>query len=98
MNMQRFTPSERSEAWDRIPAGETAASIAASFGRYPSAIRAVMLATGGIPPTERRRADRVLTLAEWEEISRGVAAGESLRSIAGRIGRAPSTVSRELGG
>ena len=52
--------------------------------------------TGGVRPARRRRASRCLSLTEREEISRGVAAGESLRQVAGRLGRAPSTVCREV--
>jgi hypothetical protein len=53
---RRFTGAERSEIWDRLEAGETLPSIARSFGRYPSAIRAVQLPTGGVRPYERTRA------------------------------------------
>lgn len=66
------------------------------MGRYPSAVRSVMLATGGIAPPERTRAPRCLSAEEREEISRGLAAGDSLRTIARRLGRAPSSVSREV--
>ena len=60
------------------------------------AIQRVLARTGGIRPAERKRSMRVLTLAEREEISRGVVAGRSLRAIAVSLGRAPSTVSREI--
>ncbi|MGO9149044.1 MAG: transposase [Acidimicrobiales bacterium] len=92
----RFTDAERNEIWDRIEAGESVASIATHFHRYPSAIRQMQLATGGVRPAVRNRSRRALSLAEREEISRGVCSGESMRSIAKRIGRAPSSVSREL--
>jgi IS30 family transposase len=55
-----------------------------------------MLQTGGVQHHPPRRAQRSLSMAEREEISRGVAAGEPCRQIAARLGRAPSTVSREL--
>ena len=54
------------------------------------------LETGGIRPPQRRRSRSALTLAEREEISRAVVEGQSIRSIAARLGRAPSTVSREI--
>ena len=89
---QRFTGDERAEIWDRIRACESIPSIAESFGRYPSAIRKLLMATGGVRPRERHRSERNLSLDEREEISRGLATGSSLRSIAARLGRAPSTV------
>jgi transposase, IS30 family len=93
---QRFTGDERAEIWDRIRAGESIPSIAQSFGRYPSAVRKLLMTTGGVRPRERHRSERSLSLDEREEISRGLATGSSLRSIATRLGRAPSTVSREV--
>jgi IS30 family transposase len=59
-------------------------------------IRNLLAQRGGIDPSTRRRARQALTLAEREDISRGIAADDSARSIAARIGRAPSTVSREI--
>ena len=91
-----FTRAERIEIWDRLAAGETTTLIAADLGRFPSAIRSLQRSTGGVRPAERIRSDRVLSLQEREEISRGLAAGQSLRRIADRLGRAPSTVSREV--
>jgi IS30 family transposase len=70
--------------------------IARLFDRHHSSVRGILAETGGIRPQPRRRARRALTLAEREEISRGVATGQSLRSIAAALGRAPSTVSREI--
>src|SRR5579875_987781 len=91
-----FTGAERAEIWDRIRAGESIPSIAASFDRFPSSIRAVIGPTGGVRPPERRRSDRHLSLPEREEISRGLAAKESMRTIAARLARDPSTISREV--
>jgi IS30 family transposase len=71
-------------------------SIARLFGRSHSSIQGVLARTGGIRPPPRHRSRRSLSLAEREEISRGVFAGQSLRSIAASLGRAPSTVSREV--
>jgi IS30 family transposase len=62
----------------------------------PGSIFGYLAATGGIAPPERRRSQRALSLAEREELSRGLSAGESVRAIARRIHRAPSTVSREI--
>jgi IS30 family transposase len=82
--------------WDRWQQGESLHNIAALFDRSHGSIAGILARTGGIRPTERRRSSLALTLAEREEISRCVVAGESVRSIAATLGRAPSTVSREL--
>jgi IS30 family transposase len=82
--------------WDRWQDGESLKSIARDYGRGHSSIQGIVSRTGGIRPPVRRRSSRSLTLAEREEISRGLAAGRSQRSIALRLGRAPSTISREL--
>jgi IS30 family transposase len=63
----------------------------------PGSIHGVLKATGGIAPPRRRRPKWMLSLAEREEISRGLAAGESMRAIAARLGRSASTVCREVG-
>ncbi|MGP8159775.1 MAG: helix-turn-helix domain-containing protein, partial [Candidatus Dormibacteria bacterium] len=94
---RRFTEAERAEIWDRLEAGASPASVAAVFSRYPSAVRAVQLASGGVRPAPRRRRAGALDLVEREEISRGLSAGMSLRAIAAGLGRAPSTVCREVG-
>ncbi len=94
--VRRFTAAESAEIWDRWQRGEALKLIGRAFGRYSSAIFAHLRPTGGIRPAPRRRAVRVLSLAEREEISRGLATGASLRSIAASLGRAASTLSREL--
>src|SRR5690606_28694178 len=66
------------------------------FDRNHSSVQRILAESGGIRPAQRRRSARVLSLAEREEISRGMAAGQSMRAIAASLGRAPSTVSREL--
>lgn len=91
-----FTGAEKAEIWDRIAAGQTPASVAAVFGRYPSAIRALQQASGGVRPAAKRRRAGSLTMLEREEISRGLSAGLSLPSIAATLGRASSTVHREV--
>ncbi len=94
--MAVFTESERVEVWDRRQAGESNRSIGRRLGRSAASIRAFVEASGGVRPAVRRRSVRQLSLVEREEISRGVAAGESLRVVAHRLGRAPSTLSREV--
>ena len=94
--MERFTEPEKAEVWDRYRAGEPMRVIARRLGRQSSSIRTLMMKSGGIRPSERCRNPRRLSGAEREEISRGVAAGESARAIARRLGRPASTVCREL--
>ena len=94
---RRFvTESERQQIFDRWFKGESQYSIARSLGRGHTSIQGVLSRTGGIRPLPRKRSRRTLSLAEREEISRGLVAGHSLRSIAAELGRSPSTVSREL--
>ena len=95
--MRRFCEGERVEVWDRWQSGESMRLIARRLGRGWSSVRTLIEDTGGVRPLPRRRSVRCLSLREREEISRGVAAGESLRVIAYRLGRAPSTVCREVG-
>jgi IS30 family transposase len=82
--------------WDRWQQGESLNSIARLFDRHHSAVQRILAETGGIRPAPRRRSRLALTLAEREEISRGMVAGRSIRMIAATLGRAPSTVSREV--
>ena len=91
-----YTETDKALMWDRWQQGESLNSIARLFDRHHSAIQGVLSRTGGIRPPQRRRSRLSLTLSEREEISRGVVAGQSLRSIAVSLGRAPSTVSREI--
>ena len=91
-----YTDADKSLMWDRWEKGESLNSIARHFGRGHSSIQGILSRTGGIRPAPRRRSCRALTLSEREEISRGVATGRSLRSIAVLLHRAPSTVSREI--
>jgi IS30 family transposase len=91
-----YTDAQKALMWDRWQKGESLNSIARLFDRHHSAIQGILARTGGIRPPQRRRSRRALTLAEREAISRGVVAGRSIRSMASELGRAPSTVSREL--
>ncbi len=93
----RVSDAQRVELWRRYRAGETVRCIAQALGqRSPSNIYRALEATGGIAPAQRCRSSRVLSFSEREEISRGIAAGEALRSIARRLARAVSTVSQEV--
>ena len=91
-----YTEEQKALMWDLWKQGESLGSIARLFDRYHPSIERIIREHGGIRPPERQRAPNSLTLEEREEISRGIAAGDSLRSIAVSLGRAPSTISREV--
>lgn len=91
-----FSANERKELWKRRREGQTIAAIAASLSRDPRNVSRFIAKHGGIPPQERTRASRALTLSDRELISRGLATGQSLRAIAQSLGRPPSTISREV--
>jgi IS30 family transposase len=93
----RFTPKQKAELWERWKNGQCIADIARALDRRnKSGVYRVLALNGGIASTVRRRARLALGLEEREEISRGIAAGRSIRRIATTLGRAPSTVSREV--
>ncbi len=94
---RRLTEVQRAEIWARRASGELPTRIARRMGLTGSMVRQLVLDAGGIRPRPRTRSRIALNLQEREEISRGLAAGASMRSIARRIGRRPSTVSREVG-
>jgi transposase, IS30 family len=91
-----YSASQRAEIWDRWQRGESMRSIGRRFDRQSPSVFSVISPTGGIRPPDRKRGSRALSLAEREEISRGLSVNYSLRSIARQLGRAPSTVSREV--
>lgn len=92
-----YTAAQRAEIWDRWQRGESMSSIGRCFDRESSSIFSVLSPSGGIRPAERKRSASSLSLVEREEISRGLTLGLSLRGIAGQLGRAPSSISREVG-
>jgi len=91
-----YSAQERRELWERWKRGESISEIGRALDRAPGTIHCTIRQHGGVSPRERCRSRLALTLDEREEISRGVAAGESARAIAARLGRAPSTITREL--
>jgi IS30 family transposase len=93
----RLSPHQKAELWARWKRGESLSEIARALERVPSTIFQVVVHQGGLPPRARQRAARALNLTEREEIACAVAAGESLRAIGRRLGRAASTISREVG-
>jgi len=92
-----LSASEKADLWKRWKEGETLSEIGRALGKHAGSIHGVLSLNGGIFPTKRRRSRLALTLLEREDISRGIAAGCSIRHIADLLGRAPSTVSREIG-
>jgi IS30 family transposase len=93
---RNYSASERAELWERWKRGETVSEIARALDRAPGTIHCTLREHGGVAPPRRRRSPRHLSLAEREEISRGIAAGHTVRRIACDLGRGPSTVSREI--
>jgi transposase, IS30 family len=93
---ERLTPQAIDQVWLRLRAGQAAKPTARELGLCTGTVRAYLLRCGGIRPVPRRRAAGRLRLEEREEISRGLAAGESYREIARALGRPASTVSREV--
>jgi len=92
----KYTEEQKSEIWDRWKRGESLKAIGRVFDRPSSSIFVQLAPTGGIRPAPRKRSGIALTLSEREEISRGVAVGQSMRRIAATLDRAPSTISREV--
>src|ERR1700743_1355672 len=92
----RLSTEQRSDMWRRWKAGESLHEIGRAFGKGHGSIRFLLTQRGGIVPDARRRPPRTLTLAEREDISRGIASGLSIREIARGLQRAVSTVSREV--
>ncbi len=91
-----FSTAEKTELWDRWQRGESLRAIGRAFGKSSSSIYFQLAPHGGIRPAPRRRSRLALSLSEREEISRGIVAQHSIRSIASLLGRSPSTVSHEI--
>ena len=91
-----YTESQKALMWERWRKGESLQQIAQLFDRSHSSIQGILAETGGIRPAQRRRPRLALALAEREEVSRALASGHSIRSIASLLERAPSTISREI--
>jgi IS30 family transposase len=96
MVWKTLSESEQSQIWARYGQGERCSVIGRALGRPERTVRRWLQKHGGFAPAARRRSPRVLTLAEREEISRGLSAQRSLHQIAAQLGRAPSSISREV--
>lgn len=97
-NMGRpgLSASQKADLWQRWKDGQSLSEIGSVLGKHAASIHGVLSSNGGIVPAVRHRSRLALSFIEREEISRGLSAGESIRHIATQIGRAPSTVSREI--
>jgi IS30 family transposase len=92
----RLSATQRIDMWSRWKAGQSLHMIGRAFGKSHVSIQLMLSQRGGIVPAARRRSLLTLTLAEREDISRGIASGSSIRDIAKGLERAASTVSREV--
>ncbi len=91
-----YSAAQRDEMWDRWRRGDSPHEIGRLFDRGHSSVLSVLAPSGGIRPPPRKRSRLALSLAEREEISRGPVAGRSIRAISVALGRAASTISREI--
>ena len=94
--MRVFSEAERAEIWDLFERGVSERQIAVRMGRNKGSVRQFLIDNAGRRPRAPSSSTLRLTLAEREEISRGLAGGQSLRAIAASMGRSPSTISREV--
>src|SRR3989442_14958767 len=93
----KLSAAQRADLWNRWKAGQSLHAIGRALGKDHVVIQLLLARHGGIAPAARRRSRRGLTLAEREDISRGIASGCSMRVIAQRLSRASSTGRREVG-
>jgi IS30 family transposase len=89
---------QKTELWQRWKAGETLSNIGRALGKHAASVFGVVAAKGGFAPVPRSRKPGSLSLDEREEISRGLVAGQSFQQLGRALGRAVSTISREVGG
>jgi len=91
-----LSPAEKSNVWKRWRSGESLSSIGRAINKDPGSVFGILRLQGGITPAIRQRSSRHLSLQEREEISRGIAAGFTMRNIANQLGRSASTICREI--
>ena len=96
MGRPGLSAAQKADLWQRWKQGQPLSAIGRALGKHAGSIHGVVASNGGFIPPVRRRSRWALTLAEREEISRGLAANRSIRYIAATLGRRPSTVSREI--
>ncbi|MDP1946774.1 MAG: helix-turn-helix domain-containing protein [Nitrospirota bacterium] len=96
MGRPGLSAAQKADLWQRWKQRQSLSEIGRALGKHAGSIHGVLSSNGGFIPPVRRRSRWALTLAEREEISRGIATTLSIRQIAAKLGRAPSTVSREI--
>lgn len=96
MGRPGLSAAQKAELWQRWKQGQSLSEIGRALGKHAGSIHGVVVSNGGFVPPLRRRSRWALTLAEREEISRGLATRRTIRQIAAQLGRAPSTISREI--
>ena len=96
MGSEKLTSDEEARLWELYRQGRNLSAIARELGKARSTVDGHVRERKGFAPLKRRRAERVLSLQEREEISRGLSAHGSIRQIAAALGRAPSSISREI--
>jgi IS30 family transposase len=96
MGRPGLSSEQKHELWRRWKDGQSLTAIGILLGKHAGSIHGVLSANGGITPRNRTRRLQALTLAEREDISRGLMAGTSMRKLAEQLGRTPSTISREV--
>ena len=92
----KLSVEQKAELWSRWKSGQSLNEIGRALDKDHVVVQFLLARHGGIAPPVRRRCLRALTLAEREDISRGIASGSSIRGIAKGLKRAVSTVSRGL--
>src|SRR6478735_5888907 len=96
MGRPGLSAAQKADLWQRWKQGQSLSEIGRALGKHAGSIHGVLSSNGGFMPPVRKRSRWALTLAEREEISRGMATERSIRQIAATLGRAPSTISREI--
>ena len=96
MGRPGMSDEQRQELWRLWASGKSLSEIGRAIGHPPGSIFTVVKQTGGYVPPPRKRRAGTLTLQEREEISRGLARGDSMRRIARLLGRSASTICREI--
>ncbi len=87
---------QKQELWRRWRSGQTLSEIGRALGKHAASVYGVLASNGGLSPARRKRSVKALTMDDREEISRSIARGKSVRAIADRVERSPSTISREI--
>ena len=87
---------QKAELWRRWKAGETFSDIGRALGKHAASVFGVVAAKGGFAPVPRSRRSGCLSFLEREEIARGLVSGQSFRQLGRYLGRAVSTISREV--